>query len=174
MTKAATKTAAPVKPIPAGYHTITPALICKDAAKAIEFYKKALGATTLSKPALCQDTGKVMHAELKVGDSIFFVSDENPQMGCVAHPTQLYLYVENCDAAFKRAADAGATTKMPVMDMFWGDRMGCVTDAWGHQWTFATHKQDLTEEQIAAGQKAFAEQMKAKMQGGCSSNKSCS
>jgi PhnB protein len=174
MTKTATKPTpiTNVKAIPDGYHTITPVLICRDAAKAIEFYKKALGATETMRMA-CQESGKIMHAELKIGDSFYFISDENPQMGCMSSPTSLWLYVNDCDAAYNKAINAGATSKMPLMDMFWGDRMGQVTDAYGHQWTFATHKQDLTQDQIMAGQKAFAEQMKAKMQGGCSANKSC-
>ncbi|MEZ0228693.1 MAG: VOC family protein [Planctomycetota bacterium] len=167
--QAQTKTT--VKPIPEGYHTITATLICRDAAKAIEFYKKALGATETMKMC-CSESGKVMHAELKVGDSVFFVSDEMPQMGCMSHPTSLWLYVNDCDAAYNRAIAAGATVKAPLMDMFWGDRMGQVTDAYGHIWTFATHKLDLTQEQMMAGQKAWAAEMKTKMQGG-SSQKSC-
>lgn len=163
-----TQTTTTTKAIPEGFHTITPTFICKDATKAIEFYQNALGATLVMNMP-CMETGKVMHAELKIGDSIFFVSDEMPQMGCVSHPASLWLYVNDCDAAFKKAVDAGATVRAPLMDMFWGDRMGSVTDAYGHTWTFATHKQDLTPEQMKAGQKAWAEQMKAKMQGG----KSC-
>src|SRR4051794_27620367 len=112
-----------VKPIPDGYHTITATLICREAAKAVEFYKKALGATETMKMA-CQETGKIMHAELKVGDSLFFISDEMPQMGCMSHPTALWLYVNDCDAAYNRAISAGMTVKSPLMDMFWGDRMG--------------------------------------------------
>jgi PhnB protein len=173
MTKTATRATMTVKTIPEGFHTITPSMICKDAARALEFYKKALGATEIMKMA-CQDSGKIMHAELKIGDSIFFISDEMPQMGCLSTPTSLWLYVNDCDAAYNKAIAAGATAKSPLMDMFWGDRMGQVTDPYGHIWTFATHKQDLTNEQIMAGQKAWAEQMKAKMQGGCSSSsKSC-
>jgi uncharacterized glyoxalase superfamily protein PhnB len=169
-TKPTTNTT-PVKAIPEGYHTITSTLICKDAVKAIDFYKKALGATEVMNMA-CAETGKIMHAELKVGDSLFFVSDENPQMGCMSSPAALWLYVQDCDAAYNRAIAAGATVKMPLMDMFWGDRMGQVTDAYGHSWTFATHKQDLTQEQMMAGQKAFMAEMKAKMgSGACSSNK---
>jgi uncharacterized glyoxalase superfamily protein PhnB len=172
--KTATKPTPAVKAIPEGYHTITATMICKDAAKAMDFYKKALGATEVMKMA-CAESGKIMHGELKVGDSIFFVSDEMPQMGCMSTPTSLWLYVQDCDAAYNKAIAAGATSKMPLMDMFWGDRMGQVTDPYGHHWTFATHKQDLTHDQIMAGQKAWGEQMKAKMQGGsCSSKKSCS
>jgi len=117
-TKTAPTTNTTVKPIPDGYHTITATLICRDAANAIEFYKKALGATETMKMA-CQDSGKIMHAELKIGDSLFFISDEMPQMGCMSHPTSLWLYVNDCDAAFNRAVSAGATVKSPLMDMFW-------------------------------------------------------
>jgi PhnB protein len=166
--KTATKSPSNVKAIPDGYHTITPTLICREAIKAIDFYKKAMGATEVMK-FLCQDTGKVMHAELKIGDSLFFVSEEMPQMGSISHPASLWLYVNDCDASFKKAVDSGATVRAPLMDMFWGDRMGQVTDPYGHIWTFATHKQDLTPEQMMAGQKAFADQMKAQKGG----QKSC-
>lgn len=166
--KAAAKKTAAVKPIPAGYHTITPTLTVRNAAGAIEFYKKALGARQIGEAAVCEESGKIMHAELQVGDSIFFLGDEAPQMGCVSSPATLYLYVKDCDAAFKRAVGAGATAKHPVTDMFWGDRVGAVTDPFGHSWTFATHTKDLTDAQILEGQRAFAAQMKAKMQGGCS------
>ncbi|MCE9583296.1 MAG: VOC family protein [Planctomycetes bacterium] len=164
-TRPAPKTVA--QPVPAGYHTITPALVVKDAARAIEFYKKALGATLAEEPCSCAESGKIMHASLRVGDSNFFLSDEMPQMGCLSAPASQYLYVNDCDAAFKRAVDAGATAKYPVADMFWGDRLGAVTDPFGHTWTIATHKQDLTIEEVKAGQKAFAEKMKAQG-GGCS------
>lgn len=160
-----------VKPVPEGYHTITPTLVARDAAKAIEFYRKALGATLVGDVAACEESGKIMHAELQVGDSIFFLGDEAPQMGCTVSPASLYLYVKDCDAAFKRAVGAGATEKYPVTDMFWGDRVGAVTDPFGHSWTFATHTRDLTAAQIKEGQRAFAEAMKAKMQGCCGSQK---
>jgi uncharacterized glyoxalase superfamily protein PhnB len=184
MSNTATKPAiAPtaVKPIPDGYHTITPGLVYKDAKKALEFYKKALGAETHGDMCMCTETNKVMHAELKIGDSIFALSDEMPAFGCLSAeslngaPGQMYLYVKDCDATFKRAIDAGATSLQPVMDMFWGDRVGTIKDPFGYRWSFATHKQDLTKDQIEAGKKAFAEQMKAKMaSGSCTSAKSCS
>lgn len=174
-TKTQTTSAPAVKAIPEGYHTITPSLTVKDAAKAIEFYKKALGATEIMAMP-CSESGKIMHAELKVGDSIFFIGDENPAMGCMATTTSFYLYVNDCDASYKRAIDAGATAKYPLNDMFWGDRTGAVADPYGNIWTFATHKIDYTPEQMEIGKKAFAEQMKAKMSGSCSSSskKSCS
>ncbi|MBI3724540.1 VOC family protein [bacterium] len=175
-TETKTQTAAPVKPIPDGYHTLTPSLVFTDSKKAIDFYKKALGAEHLMS-FNCPDTGKVAHAEIKVGDSIFMLSDEMPAMGCTSaqtlkgSPVSMYVYVKDCDAAFKRAVDAGATAVFPLADMFWGDRMGAVTDPFGYKWTLATHKHDYTPEQMAAGQKAFAEQMKAKM---AAQGKSCS
>ncbi len=170
MQQTATLPTATVKAIPAGYHTLTPTIVCKDAAKAIDFYKKALGATELQK-FCCSESDKIMHAELKVGDSILFLSDEAPQMGCLSTPTSLWLYVQDCDASFKRAVDAGMQIKQPLMDMFWGDRMGQLTDSWGHSWTFATRKLDLTQDQMLAGQKAFMEQMKSKAQSGSCSTK---
>jgi uncharacterized glyoxalase superfamily protein PhnB len=169
---AATPTIKPaaVKPIPDGYHTITPGLIVKDAGKAIDYYKKALGATEVMKMA-CHESGKIMHAELKVGDSVFSLCEEMPGM-CGATSSSFYLYVNDCDAAFKRAIDGGMTVKMPVTEMFWGDRVGKATDSYGNTWGFATHVKNLSESEILAGQKVFAEQMKAKMaSGGCSSSK---
>jgi len=144
----------PVKPIPNGFHTVTPHLVVKGASAAIEFYKKAFGAEELSR--LAAPGGQtIMHAQIKVGDSIIMLVDEFPQMGCKGPLTLggtavfLHLYVENADAAFARAVAAGATSVMPVNDMFWGDRYGVVTDPFGHAWSLATHKEDLTPGQIA-------------------------
>jgi PhnB protein len=168
-TKTAPKTN--VKSIPTGFHTITTTLVVKDAAKVIELYKKALGATETMKMC-CSESGKIMHAELKIGDSILFISDEAPQMGCMATTSNLWLYVNDCDASYNQAIAGGFTAKMPIADMFWGDRLGSAVDTVGNTWTFATHKLDLTQEQMMAGQKAFMEQMKAKMSSGaCSSSK---
>jgi PhnB protein len=154
-----------VRPIPEGQHTVTPGLIHKEAKKAIEFYKKAFGAEVKSNMAM--PDGRVMHAELKIGDSIIFISDEFPEMapdhkspqtaGCVTG--SLYLYVQDCDASFKRATDAGAKTVMPPADMFWGDRFAKVTDPFGHQWGMATHKEDLTPDQIETRRKEWEKQM---------------
>jgi len=166
MTKTAIKPAQSVKPIPAGYHTMTASLILKDLAKAIEFYKKAIGAEE-AEVCACEETGKIMHAELKVGDSRFMMCEENAAWGCMSAetfkgtPVSFYLYVNDCDASFKKAIDAGAKAKMPLDEMFWGDRVGSVTDPFGYQWTFATRKHDYTKEEIKAGQKAFVEKMKA-------------
>ena len=155
-----------VKAIPDGYHTITPALTIRDAARAIEFYKKAFNAQQLDR--LDGPDGKVVHAALKIGNSLFMLGEENLQMGCPSPltlngtPNSLYLYVENANAAFNQAVNAGAKVEMPVADMFWGDRAGQITDPFGHRWWLATHKQDLTPEQIKQGaQKAFAEMAQA-------------
>src|SRR5580765_7162003 len=118
--------AAKVKAIPDGYQTITPNLTIKDAAKAIDFYKKAFAAEEIMR--MPGPGGKIMHAELKIGSSRIMLADEMPEMGCMApspsggSPVGFYVYVENVDAAFKRAVDAGAMAKMPPADMFWGDR----------------------------------------------------
>jgi|SRR5437660_8623076 len=147
------------KPIPEGYHTITPTFVVKDGGKAIEFYKRAFGAKT--EFLMPGPNGKgVMHADLRIGDSPFMISDENPQNPCKsaetlgASPVSFYIYTEDADAAFKKAVAAGATAKMQVQDMFWGDRMGSVQDPFGYTWSVATRKQNLTPEQIAKGAEA--------------------
>lgn len=150
-----------VKPIPEGFRTVTPHLVVNDAAQAIEFYKKAFGAKERSRSP--GPGGKLMHAEIKIGDSIMMLVDEFPGMkgpkalgGC---PTTMHLYVEDADAAFKRAVDAGATATMPVMEAFWGDAYGKLTDPFGHEWSIATHKQDLTPEQVQKGAEEFFAKM---------------
>ena len=141
----------PVRPIPEGYHTITPAITCKDAGRAIDFYTKALGAKETVRMA--SPDGKVMHAEMKIGDSMIFVSDEFPNMSAApvagALPsTYLFLYVDDVDSAFNRAVAAGCQPSMPVTDMFWGDRYGKVTDPFGHHWGLATHKEDVSPQEM--------------------------
>ena len=151
------------KPIPDGFHTITPHLVVSDAAKAIEFYKKALGAQEKDRFPMPDGKG-VMHAELKIGNSIVMLGNEQPPT-CLSPKSRggtsvtLNVYVDNADAVFDRAVKAGCTVKMPMTDQFWGDRYGQVEDPFGHQWSFATHKQDLTHEQIAANAKAFFAKM---------------
>jgi PhnB protein len=148
------------KKVPDGYHTLTPALTVRDGAKAIDFYKRALGAQELMRMPGPDGRG-LMHAELKIGDSIFMLSEEQPGMGCrapasVGGPTSyLYVYVPDVDTAFKQAVAAGAKVVMPVVDMFWGDRYGQVEDPSGHRWGLATHTRDLSPEEIAKGQKQF-------------------
>jgi uncharacterized glyoxalase superfamily protein PhnB len=143
-----------VKPVPDGFHTLTPGVIVKDAARAIEFYKKAFGAeerSRLSGP----DGTSVMHAELKIGSSILMISEENVSRGARSphslqgSPVSLNLYVPDADALFKRATEAGAKEKQPMMDAFWGDRYGTVIDPFGHEWGLLTRKEDLTPEEIA-------------------------
>ncbi len=139
--------------IPDGYHTVTPYLVVPDAGKAIEFYKKAFGAEELVRMPGPNGKG-VMHAELKVGNSMVMLGDEMPGGGCVSPKTLkgttmgLHIYVENVDAAWKRAVDAGAQIAMPLMDMFWGDRYGKLTDPFGHSWSLAQHKEDVSPEEM--------------------------
>ena len=137
----------PVKPIPEGYHTITPYLMVRDADASIEFYKRAFGAE-LPSPAMKGPDGKVAHAELKVGDSRLMIG---AQMGKAPAPTDamhLYLYVPDADAVYKRALAAGAKSTVEMTDQFYGDRSGCVKDPDGHQWWIATHKEDLSQAEL--------------------------
>jgi PhnB protein len=141
------------KPIPDGYRTVTPYLTVKGAAQAIDFYTRAFGAQEVERMTGL-DGQSVMHAEIKIGDSVVMLSDEFPQMGCRSPQTlggttaSLFLYVADVDAAFQRAVDAGAKAIMPPADMFWGDRFGTLVDPFGHQWSLATHKEDLSREEI--------------------------
>ena len=151
-------------PVPEGYHTVTPSLTCDDAVQAIEWYKKALGAEEVSR-AVGPD-GKIMHAELKIGDSRIMLNDammggKGPK-ALGGSPASLWIYVENCDALFNRAIAAGAQVAHGGMgqlqDQFWGDRSGTFTDPHGYVWTIATHKEDLTGEEMQQRQEAFMKQ----------------
>jgi PhnB protein len=141
-----------VKPIPEGYHTATPYLIVKDAARAIEFYKKAFGATELMR--MPGPGGKIGHAEIKIGDSPIMLADEVPGMGFRSpeslggSPISILLYVEDVDVVFSEALAAGAKEQRPVADQFYGDRTGGVTDPFGHVWYIATHKEDVSPEEM--------------------------
>ncbi len=143
--------------IPSGFHTLTPHMIVRNAEQAIEFYQKAFGAQLLGK--MLTPNGKVMHALLKVGDSMLMLNDEFPEWGALSPLSSggsgvtLHVYLENVDAAFAQAVAAGATVKMPVMDQFWGDRYGIVTDPYGHQWSLATHVRDMSQEDMAKAMK---------------------
>ena len=145
-----------MKSIPEGYHTVTPTFTFKDSRKAIEFYKKALGAVeTFVMPG---PGGRgVMHASIKIGNSNIMMADESREMPCRSaetlggSPISFYLYVENADLSFKKAVSAGASATQPLQDSFWGDRIGTVKDPFGYSWTFATHTKDLTPEQIKKG-----------------------
>ena len=141
-----------VKPIPPGYHSVTPYLCVKGGAQAIEFYKKAFGATEVMR--MSAPDGKIGHSELQIGDSRVMLADEFPEMGFLSPqslggaPVMMHLYVEDSDAVVARAADAGARVTKPVADQFYGDRGGQVEDPFGHKWYVATHKEDLTMEEI--------------------------
>jgi PhnB protein len=156
-----------VKAIPDGYHTITAHLTVRDAHRALEFYQKAFGAEVLHvAPA---PGGKVMHAALKIGDSILMLNDQFPEFGGDPAPSatggtgvSLHIYLENVDAAFERAVSAGASVKMPLMDQFWGDRYGIVMDPFGHKWSLATHNRDMSQEEMQKEQEqAFAKMPKS-------------
>jgi PhnB protein len=142
---------ADVKPIPDGYHSVTPYLICDGAADAIEYYKKAFGATELFR---MDHEGKVGHAELKIGDSPIMLADEYPQMGYRSPkalggtPVSIMIYVPDVDTVYQQAIDAGATVVKALQDQFYGDRSGTVTDPFGHVWTIATHKEDVSMEEM--------------------------
>jgi PhnB protein len=140
------------KPIPDGYHTATPYLIVNDAAGAIEFYKRAFGATEVMRMA--QPNGKIGHAEIKIGDSPIMLADESPEMGARGpksfggSPVSILLYVEDVDTTFSRAVAAGAKVQRPVADQFYGDRTGGVEDPFGHVWYIATHTEDVSPEEM--------------------------
>jgi len=154
--------AANVRPIPEGYHSLTPQLTCRDAARAIDFYKEALGAKVLSR--MDGPGGKVMHAELQIGDSRFMLGDEFPGMTAAPTPNalhafSLFLYTNDVDSAFNRAVKAGAKSDMQPSDMFWGDRYGKFTDPFGHQWGLATHIEDVAPEEMKRRGEEWSKQM---------------
>ena len=150
--KAETKLNPAVSPIPAGMHTITPHLICAGAAEAIDFYKKAFGAIELSR--MPGPDGNVMHASIRIGDSVIMLNDEMPQWGSLGpkslkgSPVTIHLYVEDADALFAQAVKAGAKVTIPLDDMFWGDRYGKVEDPFGHQWSIGTHVREVSPEEM--------------------------
>ncbi len=157
-----------VNPIPQGMHTLTPNLVHHDCAKAIDFYKRAFGAQEVTRfPA--PDGKKIWHAELRIGDSIFYMNDE--MMGASAPsaehpaPVTMWLYVKDTDAAYRKACDAGAKSTMQPEDMFWGDRCAGVADPFGYVWSFATHVKDLTQEEMRRAGEEFARKMQSQQQG---------
>ena len=157
-----------VKPVPDGYHSITPYLVVKRGTEAIEFYKKAFDAEErfrMNGP----DDKSIGHAELKIGDSLFMLADEFPEMKSLSPETiggsavSMYLYVKDVDATFNKAVSAGATVIKPVTDQFYGDRSGYLKDPFGHLWSVATHKKDLSPDEMKkAAEAAFAEMSKSK------------
>ncbi|HEY8091490.1 MAG TPA: VOC family protein, partial [Polyangiaceae bacterium] len=148
-----------VRPVPAGYHTITAQLAIEGAEKAIAFYEKAFGAEVVDK-AIDPSGAKVWHAALRIGDSMLFVNDVFPEMGGAPSHSELWLYVPDVDASWTRAVDAGAKGNMPPADMFWGDRMANVTDPFGQKWTIAARVKDMTPEEMKKAEEAFVAQMK--------------
>jgi uncharacterized glyoxalase superfamily protein PhnB len=153
-------------PIPAGKEGLIPHLVCAGCSQAIEFYKKAFGAEEVSR-APGPDGKRLMHAEIKIGGQPVFLVDDFPEFcegksetpkALGGTPVTIHRYVKDCDAAVAQAEKAGATVKMPPMDMFWGDRYAVVVDPFGHQWSLATHQRDLTPEQMMqAMNEAFAQ-----------------
>ncbi len=149
----------PVKPVPEGYHALTPYLVCRNADRAMAFYKQAFGAEELVR--MPGPSGKITHAELRIGDSMLFLCDELGQTSSASSESpgtraiSLFLYVENVDAVFTRAVAAGARVEMPLQDMFWGDRYGKLTDPFGHQWGIATHKEEVAPEELQRRAQAF-------------------
>jgi PhnB protein len=150
-----------IKGVPEGLRTVTPTLAIDGCAEAIEFYKKALGAKEVMR-APDPSGKKIWHASIQIGDSQIFVNDTFPEMGPSggANKGRLWLYFEAVDDAWKRATDAGMTIRMPIADMFWGDRMGALSDKWGNEWTLAQRIKEPTPEEMKAAQDAFVAQSK--------------
>ncbi|MDB4970608.1 MAG: Glyoxalase/bleomycin resistance protein/dioxygenase [Myxococcales bacterium] len=148
-----------VKAIPEGLHTITPQFSVDGCAKAMEWYKKALGAEEVSR-APDPSGQKIWHASMRIGDSTFFLNDTFPEMGATPQTASLWVYTDNVDQLFKRATDAGAKTVMPMMDQFWGDRTGTLLDPFGNRWTLGQHMKNLTDAEIKSAADAFIASMK--------------
>ena len=149
------------KAVPEGMHTITPQLAIDGCDKAIEWFKKAFGAELLSR-APDPSGKKVWHASMRIGNSIFFVNDVFPDMGGGAQTASLWIYTDNVDQWFKRATEAGAEVAMPMMDMFWGDRMGQLKDPFGNKWNLSQHMKDMTPDEMKKAQDAFVASMPKK------------
>jgi PhnB protein len=160
-----------VSPIPAGYSTVTPYLVIRNAGAAIDFYKRAFGAKEIVRmPG--PDGKTIMHAELKIGDSFVMLSEEFPDMGnrspqaLGGSPVSLLIYTKNVDTMFDQAIRAGATSQMPPQDMFWGDRWSKLSDPYGHVWQIATHKEDVSAQEMAKRTKAAFAEMASQKSGG--------
>lgn len=155
-----------VKAIPDGSHTLTPNITVHDAASALDFYQKAFGAEEIMR--MPGPGGKIMHAEVRIGDSQLMLADEMPEMGNKGPksyggtPVTFYVYVNDVDASWKRALGAGAKETLPLGDMFWGDRTGQVEDPFGHRWTLAQHVKDVSPDEMKAGHEAFTARMREK------------
>jgi len=152
-----------VKPIPEGFHSVTPSLIQKNSKEAIEFYKKAFDAEEIYQ--FPTPDGRTLHAMIKIGDSIVMMADEFPTMGTRSPnsiggtPVTLHLYVENADKVFDQAIRAGGVALVPLMDAFWGDRFGVIMDPFGHSWAIATHKIDMTSEGLKKAAEEYFESL---------------
>lgn len=148
---------------PAGYHTVTPMIVVRDAPRALEFYKRAFDAKEVEK--MLGPGGKVMHAEIEIGDSRIMLGEENPEWGSKSPestngtPGSLYIYVADADKSFARAVDAGAKVRAPLEDAFWGDRFGKITDPFGHEWGIATRVRNLSSEEMQRAGKKWMEDM---------------
>ncbi len=142
-----------VQPVPQGFHTVTPYLVVRDAAAAIDFYTRAFDAEELYRCA-CEESRRVMNAKLRIGSSMLMLNDEFPEHGSLGpvdgqpSPVTIHLYLDDVDAVFEQAVAAGATVTMPPAMTFWGDRFAAVEDPFGHKWSLATHKEDLSDEEI--------------------------
>jgi uncharacterized glyoxalase superfamily protein PhnB len=153
------------KPIPAEFHTVTPHLVIRDAVKAVDFYKKAFGAE--ERCVIPGPEGKIMHAEVKIGDSIVMIGDECPEFGSLGPEARggatcsLFIYCTDVDASFDKAIKAGCTVKMPLQNMFWGDRYGVIVDPFGHVWSMATHVEDVSPEEMKKRTEEACKQMAA-------------
>ncbi|MGC4117614.1 MAG: VOC family protein [Myxococcales bacterium] len=157
---------AQVDPVPKDMHTVTTNLVVRDCAKAIEFYQRALGAREVMRMQ-APDGKSIWHAHLKVGDTDLFLNDEMPGMSFAAPtpdapaPVSMWLYVSDCDAAFRQATAAGGTSTMEPQDMFWGDRCAGILDPFGYSWSFATHQKDMSEEEMRREGEKFAQELQA-------------
>jgi uncharacterized glyoxalase superfamily protein PhnB len=145
----------PVNPVPEGFHSLTPHVVCKDAVRAIEFYKRAFGAEEVF--SLTAPDGALIHASVRIGNSMLMIADECPPMGAFSpkhlggSPVTIHLSVADVDSSFARAVAAGATAQMPVTEMFWGARYGMLQDPFGHSWSIATQVRNLSQDEIRAG-----------------------
>ena len=168
MSPTATTAAAPANPSAATDTMLTPHVVCRDAAGAVEFYKRAFGAEEMR--VVRTPEGGVMHAALAVGGAMPFLADECPEFGSKSpqglgsSPVTLHLHVKDCDAAFQRAAAAGCTVRMPLADMFWGDRYGVLSDPYGHVWSIATHVRDVSHAEMEQGPAECAAGMKQELE----------
>lgn len=149
-----------VRPIPEGFHSVTPHLVCGDAAAAIAFYRQAFGATEVGRMEM--PGGKIGHAEIRIGDSRIMLADAFPEYGSIdplalkGSPVVIHLYVENADAVWDQAIAAGAKPTMPLEDAFWGDRYGQVQDPFGHRWSIATHQRDVSMDELKQAMNSMA------------------